>query len=62
MKDKTPWYIYPQEQPKRRPSGDDPVALLVGFLLMSIFVFVALDHAVYQIWTFALRWWEALRP
>ncbi|MGX5851060.1 hypothetical protein ACWGTO_28760 [Mesorhizobium sp. PL10] len=60
MNNKTPWYIYPQDEPKRQPCRDDPLALLIGFLLMSIFVLVALDHALYQAWTVALGWWEVL--
>lgn len=60
MSDKTPWYLYPQDEPERQPAGDDPVALLVGLLLMSILGLVALDHALYQIWSCAVDWWQAI--
>jgi len=60
MKNKTPWYIYPPDERKTQQRGDDPLALLVGFLLLSIFVLVALDHALYRLWTLAADWWQAL--
>lgn len=60
MKNKMPWYIYPPDEPKARQRGDDPLVLLVGFLLLlSIFVLVALDHALYRAWIIIVGWWEA---
>lgn len=59
MKNKTPWYIYPPEEPKKH-HGEDALGVLVGFLLVMIVVFVALDHALYNAWAFASEWWDAL--
>jgi len=58
MKDKTPWYIYPPEEPTKRRS-DDPLGVLVGVLLVLIVVFVALDHALYHVMSMASAWWKA---
>lgn len=59
MKNKTPWYIYPPEEPKQR-SGNDALGILAGFLLVMIFVLVALDHALYGVLATISSWWEAL--
>lgn len=60
MKNKMPWYIYPRDEPKLHRRGDDPLALLVGVLLLAIFILVALDHALYRVWTFIENWWGAI--
>lgn len=59
MRDKTPWYIYPPEEPTKR-RGDDPLGLLVGLLLVLIFLAVALDHALFYAWTVVTDWWGSL--
>ncbi len=59
MRDKTPWFIYPPEEPTKR-RGDDALGLLVGFLLVLIFVLVALDHALFYVWTAVTDWWGSL--
>lgn len=60
MTNKTPWYIYPPDEPKQRQRGDDPLAMLVAVLLMAIFALVAFDHALYRVWTIVASWCEAL--
>lgn len=55
MRNKTPWYIYPPEEPTKR-RGDDALGVLVGFLLALIFVLVALDHALFHLWTIVTGW------
>jgi hypothetical protein len=59
MKNKTPWYIYPPEEPKKH-HGEDTLGVLVGFLLVMIVVFVALDHALYNALIVISEWWNAL--
>jgi len=56
MKDKTHWYIYPPEEPTKR-CGDDPLGVLVGVFLVLIIIFVAIDHALYQVMSVASAWW-----
>lgn len=58
MKDKTPWYIYPPEEPTKH-RGDDSLGVLVGVFLVLIVVFVALDHALYHVMTVVSEWWDA---
>jgi hypothetical protein len=60
MKNKTPWYIYPREEPKKH-HGEDALGVLVGFLLVMIVVFVALDHALHSALTVASAWWDAFQ-
>lgn len=59
MKNKTPWYIYPPEEPKKH-HGEDALGVLVGFLLVMIVVFVGLDHALNNALTVVSEWWDAL--
>jgi len=59
MKDKTPWYIYPPEEPKKQ-SGEDALGVLVGFLLLLIMVLVAVDHAIFDVVAAISGWWNAL--
>jgi len=59
MKNKTPWYIYPPEEPKKH-HGEDALGVLVGLLLVMIVVLVALDHVVYGALAAVSNWWNAL--
>lgn len=59
MKNKTPWYIYPPDEPKKH-HGDDALGALVGFLLLLIVVLVAVDHAVFNVMTAISGWWDPL--
>lgn len=59
MKDKTPWYIYPPEEPKKQ-NGEDALGVIVGFLLLLIMVLVAVDHAIFNVVTAISGWWNAL--
>lgn len=59
MKNKTPWYIYPPDEPKKNP-GDDALGALVGILLLLIIVLVAVDHALYNALTMISGWWDSL--
>lgn len=61
MRDKTPWHIYPPDEPKKH-SGDDALGVLVGFLLVMIFVLVAIDHALFRVWMAVLAWWDVFVP
>ena len=58
MKNKTPWYIHPPDEPKKH-HGDDALGVLFGALLMMIVLFVALDHALYKVVTVVSAWWDA---
>jgi hypothetical protein len=59
MRNKTPWYFYPPDEPKKH-RGDDSLGVLVGVLLVLIVILVALDHALFHIVTVISAWGDAI--